>query len=148
MKKLIAFLLCLLLSTPCFAVGVYKDGVEVASSFTDRGDPSSADFTQATLTTDGTYRDLDLSGVDGWDSTVKAAVIDLRIRDGAAGNYVALRANGNSNTIALQGQYTQAANVYAWGNLIVPLDENGVCEYAGTNTTFTNVLITVVGWIK
>lgn len=121
-----------ILTTPAYA------------TWTDRGDPSSWDFTEADLTTDATWRDLDLSSI------VPAGTTQVRMTvmmtDDAAGNILQFRKNGNSNEIAKQILRTQVANIPTGDDIEVACDSNRVIEYYASNTTFTSIYIAVTGW--
>lgn len=112
--------------------------------FHDRGDPAAYDFTQATLTADDTWRDLDLSGIAP--AGAKAVSIFIYYNAGSAGNDMAFRKNGNSNAIAKQGVRNQVANVTVFGNLVVACDTDRVIEYnlAALNLVSCGIIIT--GW--
>ena len=116
-----------------------------SGGFGDRGDPSSFDYTEADLTTDGGWYDLDLSSIIT-SSAATAVALRVTIQDDAAGSYVQFRKNGNSNTTNVSTLRTQVANVSIDGDLIVPLDSNRTIEYRTSNTTFSNIYIAVKGW--
>ena len=113
--------------------------------FVDRGDPASYDFELAALTTDGTWRDLDLSSIvpDG------AVAVNLSgyIVDDTVSKYLLFRKNGNSNGVNKVGITTQVANVGIDFSVTVSCDSNRVIEYFASNTTWTAIGITVNGWI-
>lgn len=115
--------------------------------FTDRGDPAAHDFQVGDLTTDGTWKDLDLSSIVN-DSEVEAVVIYVQIADGAASSRMQFRKNGNTNTIARSAVGTQVANITNDTTFVVPCDSSQVIEYMGSNLTFTTINITVVGWFQ
>jgi hypothetical protein len=112
--------------------------------YVDRGDPSAYDFTEATLTTDATWNDLDLSSI-----VPKGAVevrLYFRIKAATVGRHLLFRENGNANAINRGGAITQVANEWAYGETNVTLDKNCVIEYYGSNITFTEIDIVVRGW--
>jgi hypothetical protein len=115
----------------------------LTTGFVDRGDPSAADFTQASLTTDATWRDLDLSAIvpDG----AKAVCLYVNVVDDTV-NYVGFRKNGNSNANNISIVRAQVANVAVAGILTVELSSARVIEYIASNVTFTTIAITVKGW--
>lgn len=119
---------------------VYSD--RCYGTFHDRGDPASADYTQATLTLDSSWNDLDLSGIVP--TGAKAVALRVVITAGT-GKYILFRRNGNSNIINIS-QVTQGSltsTLAAVGDLVVPCDANQVIEYYGTGGTLE---VTVKGW--
>lgn len=113
--------------------------------FVERGDPAAHDVELAALTTDGTWRDLDLSSIAP--AGAVAVLLRVRVRDDAAGSELMLRENGNSNGINVAIVNTQVANVTAYADVWVALDSNRVVEYWATNTTWTSIYINVCGWV-
>jgi len=113
-------------------------------AFVNRGDPAAVDFAVGDLTTDATYRDLDLSAIVP--AGAKAVVLRVGINDDVAGSAVIFRRNGNTNTIVNANLNTQVANLGIAATMIVACDENRVIEYWATSTTWTAIAITVAGW--
>jgi hypothetical protein len=127
------------------------DGAQIAYSslsglpvYVDRGDPSAYDVQLGALTTDATYRDLDLSSVVPVGGI--AVHISAIFTDDAVGNILAFRENGNSNTYNILIGRTQVADVASYIDGIVRLDANRVIEYYASNTTWTSINILVRGW--
>lgn len=112
--------------------------------FVDRGDPAAWDFAVGDLTTDGTWRDLDLSSIVP--AGAKAVAIIVGIQDDAVGNTLQLRKNGNSNAVNKSATYTFIANTTITMDCIVACDSNRVIEYYASNTTWTAINIAVKGW--
>ena len=71
----------------------------------------------------------------------------LGLQDDVAGNNIQFRKNGNSNAINAHGAITQVANITVQAQFTVACDIGRVVEYNATNTTFTTINLTVVGWI-
>ena len=115
-----------------------------ARGFVDRGDPTGVDVTVSSLTTDGTWRDLDLSAIVP--AGAKGIIIKVGVTDDAAVSVVQFRKNGNANAFVTAVNVTQVANVPIQGLNIVACDSGRVIEYMTTNTTFTTINITVMGW--
>jgi hypothetical protein len=115
------------------------------NSYVDRGDPAGYDKVVGDLTTDGTWRDLDLSAVVP--SGAVAVHICCNIIDDAAGSVFLIRKNGNTNSYNTLSQATQAANVTVYFDGIVKCDANRVVEYVASNTAWTGINITIRGWI-
>ncbi len=116
----------------------------VGSQYVDRGDPATIDFDETALTTDGTWRDLDLSSIVPPDA--KLVSLWIRVRDDAAGSSFSLRQNGNTNANNRDQIITQVANVWNSANMLVTPDTSGVVEYLADNLTWTDIWITVRGW--
>ena len=113
--------------------------------FVERADPAAYDYTVASFTTDGTWRDLDLSAIVP--AGAVAALIKTQLKDDAAGSYFQYRKNGDSNAISTKTARTQVADVTIESEYIVWLDANRVAEYRGSNTTFTDINVVVCGWV-
>jgi len=113
-------------------------------SYVDRGDPSAQDKTQADLTLDTTWRDLDLSAIvpEG------AVLIHLRLQitDDAATSVIAFRKNGNAQVWNSSYLMTRIANVTNYGDLFVACDASRVIEYYGGPSDFIGIWLTVRGW--
>ncbi len=113
--------------------------------YVDRGtDTGSSDFTQSSLTTDATWRDLDLSSIVP--AGAVAVVLRVMLYDDVAGSYLAFRKNGSTNEVAISPVRTQVASVYNDGVLIVSCDDSRMVEYKGSAVTFSSIDITVLGW--
>ncbi len=113
--------------------------------YVDRGDPAANDFAVGDFTTDGTWNDLDLSGIIG--TGVKLVHLRVSIEDGAANSGMYFRENGNSNAYNFSGGATAVANVDNHiDDCFVMCDSNGVIEYLGSNLAFTRIDLVVRGW--
>jgi len=124
--------------------GLEFDTPAGGGGYVDRGDPDAADFNVGTLTTDSTWRDLDLSSIV--DAGASAVNLHLFIQDDVVDSEFRFRAKGNSNIWARSGLRTQVANLFNGGSMVVALDSNRVCQYYGENLAFTAIYITVLGW--
>ena len=127
----------------------YTDGgnfvtLAVSGTYVDRGDPAAYDYTQATLTTDGTWRDLDLSGIVP--AGAKAVSINLLLADDVAGSFFALRKNGNTNAFLQTPFYIQVVGRLSGHTVTVACDTNRVIEYFASNLTWSTITIVVNGW--
>lgn len=114
--------------------------------FHDRGNANYYDVLTASLTTNGAWHDLDLSAIIPNNTT--AVVLSVLVKDDAVGSTIQFRKNGNTAIYNRSFTVTQVADVYSVATIIVPCDEDGIIEYLATNTTWTEILITVVGWFK
>ncbi|GEM_PF-5851327 len=140
------------------STSVYFDGamfVEGSSLFASamraaekpmyRGDPSSMDKTQADLTMDAAWHDLDLSAIVG--AGEKMVVLFVSAQDNTVGAYLQFRKNGQSNANNIGGLSIIVANQYHYATIIIFCDSSGVIEYK-VSETFSNINIGVVGWIQ
>ena len=116
----------------------------LTQAFTDRGDPNADDWGQATLTADGTWRDLDCSSIVP--SGAKAIVFKTYIKYAAANKILYMRKNGNVNAYAYNWILTQVANQGIASTFTVPCDTNRVVEYSAS-TSPTTIALTILGWI-
>ena len=113
--------------------------------FVDRGDPSAFDFSIGDLTTDATWRDLDLSSIIP--AGAKAVLFSATVRDDDAANSVfQLREKGNSNTHNVAAIRTQAAAVTQELALIVVPDSDRKVQYKASNVTWNKIDLLVRGW--
>ena len=116
-----------------------------SSRVINRGDPSAFDWVLTNLTTDGAYHDLDCS------SKVPAGarfiIFRVRIKDNLVSQQFTMRKNGDSNTYNIDVFYTMVANVFNRATLIVACDKDRKVEYAATSTTWTNIDISISGWV-
>ena len=110
---------------------------------TDRGDPAAADFTQATLTVDGAWHDLDLSGIVPVGA--KTVLLRLSIDDNAINHVIGVAEQSVSNFVNIYTLRTTVANVFNQGDCIVALNGNRKVQYVITAATNT-IVITVAGW--
>lgn len=115
------------------------------AGFSDRGDPASADYDENDLTLDGSWYDLDLSGIVPAGTTV--VLLQVRVNSATAGSWMQFRKNGNSNTSAVQAVKINASNGYNHGCLLVACDSSRVIEY-WAHSTMATVLLTVTGWFS
>ena len=120
--------------------------IAATSSFTDRGDPSSFDFDETTLTDNTNWNNLDLSSIV--DSGAKAVLLLVKGKDGSTSSLLSFRKNDNSNIINLGQVRTQVAAVVIQNDLVIPLDDNGVIEIkvVPKPTDWNDIDITVKGW--
>lgn len=113
-------------------------------NLTDSGDLSAFSKTKADLTTDNTWRDLDLSAIVP--AGAVAVLLEVTVNDDAAGNSIQFRKNGNSNAYNVAIVLAPVADVDQYQQVIVFCDTSRVIEYKATNTTFTTINIIVSGW--
>jgi hypothetical protein len=117
---------------------------EPAARFHDRGDPSAYDYTVSDFTTDGTWRDKDISGIVG--AGKRLVLLRVTINYTVAATAFQLRENGNSNGHNAAVLVTHVANIPLYSDVWVMTDSSGVIEYKGDNVTFTTINVLVRGW--
>jgi len=104
---------------------------------------SNYDYTVANFTTDGTWRDLDLSSIlpagttKFWCRTV--------VVDDVVTSLFGLRKNGNTGISDAHWVRAETANAY---HDLGPIGVDGdrKCEYYGTNTTFTTINVVITAY--
>lgn len=112
--------------------------------YEDRGDPAAYDFDEGDLTTDGTWRDLDLSGiVPAGAKTVQLFVIVI---DDTVGRNFQFRKNGNSNEYNHTVARSYVANVASYCDMTVSCDTDRKIEYKASNVAWSGIGIVVRGW--
>jgi len=114
--------------------------------YVDRGDTASPDFTQATLTTNDNWHELDLSDIV--DEGATFAYIKVMLKDATPDLIFSMRkAGAETTTIALSARI-QVANIFSYFVGFVPMDVNYTIDYWGSNTTWDSISLTVLGWLK
>ena len=114
--------------------------------FVDRGDPADADFNKDTLTCDGAYHELDLSGI----IPTAARLVKIRIAlEGSAGYPdFHVRTKGNVETTVSDIIKVITLNTLYFQTLEVACGSDGVIEYRGKVATYTTLNFTVAGWFE
>lgn len=112
--------------------------------YVDRGDPSAWDFQIGDLTTDGTWRDLDLSSIVP--SGAVAVHLYVLVQDDSANKNIKFRKNGNANNYNVSTVRSIVANQNSQQDIIVSCDSNRIVEYKASNTSWTQIIILVKGW--
>lgn len=118
----------------------------VLPHFNDRGDPSGYDFAKAALITDGTWRDLDLSGIVP--AGTKAVVIETYIQDDAVNSSIYYRKKGHTQDYNIAECSTQVANVHIRCQRITACNEDRIIQYNASNLVWTDINIIIKGWWK
>lgn len=119
---------------------------DIYPQFHDRGDPSTYDWTDADLTTDGTWRDLDLSSIVP--AGAKAVLLRVQAKDDVEQIILRFRKKGNTNDVNVAIMGVHIANVTMQNNLIVNCDANRIIQYNAANYDWTFIYISVGGWWK
>jgi hypothetical protein len=113
----------------------------------DRGDPSAVDFSLGDLTTDATWRDLDLSSIVPEDAIAVMLRVNVLDADGVS-SAIQFRKKGNSNSISAPTVRTIVANVYNDAQPLVFCNTSRVIQYYADDVTWTAITIAVTGWFK
>lgn len=111
----------------------------------DRGDASGWDWTQADLTMDDTWNDLDCSSIVPEDAV--AILFQVNIRDASTGQYFWMRKNGNSNSHNRFYGNTIVADLRHSYDAIVFCDTDRKVEYKA-EAAFDVIEIVIKGWFK
>lgn len=112
--------------------------------YVDRGDPAANDYDVGDLTTDATWRDIDLSGIVP--SGAKAILMKTTLKSGGATDKIRYRLKGNVNEINACGCESLRANVGRTRLGIVSIDANRVMQYNADNIAWTALSFVVRGW--
>lgn len=111
--------------------------------FVDRGDPSSADWTQANLTMDSTWHELNLSAIVP--AGAKAVFLRISFQDASINQELSFRKNGSTYAVNRALTRTMIANIAMYQDKIVACDVNRIIEYYA-NAGLDSVSITIAGW--
>lgn len=132
--------------SPASKKATLGNALKLAPHLVDRaGNLGAYDYTQAGLTTDGNFYDLDLSAIVPAGATW--VYLRVSISDDAAGSSIQFRKNGSSGGYDNPIVGTQVAAVSNHASFFVPCDSGRVIEYKGSNLAFTSIGIAVLGWI-
>lgn len=118
---------------------------KIQGIYVNRGDMAAWDFTEPDFTSDGTWRDLDLSAIVP--EHAKAVHIAIAIKNAAVGADFTFRRNGNVNTLSVVRSGTQVANVTFRASHLIPIDTNRIIEYNLSNLIWVTHRVMVIGWI-
>ena len=124
-------------------MGMHMSASGGGTQYVNRGDPANADWTQADLTLDAGYHDLDMSAIVG----ARTVLVHLRvvIMDGTAGALCVLRTNGMSNAQNAARLNVATANKPDDEDIILTTDSAGLIEYR-IDAGMDYVTIVVAGW--
>lgn len=124
--------------------GFSADG-SVGGIYIQRGGDPVSDYTQATLTEDSAWHDLDLSAIIPVGA--KAVSLSVAAKDGTVGQQLYIRPNGTTNNQYALVVNIQVANVWMSAQGFIALDSNRVVEYyLSSGMDYSG--ITVTGWFK
>jgi len=116
----------------------------LTTGFIDRGDTPDQDFKDADFITDGSWHEMDLSGIIPLGT--KAVSIYLYIIDNLTNSYLQFKTRGNVYHYNASQLRTQVANLYNDADLVVIPRSDLKIQYRATNTTFSHIRLTVKGW--
>jgi len=115
-----------------------------APVFVDRGDPAVYDYAKEDLTIDGTWHDMDLSGIVS--AKAKAVFIIGHLQGNGIDWTIMFRKKGNVNEVVHGGMETIRANVERHRSSIVALDDNRVIQYKIDNQAWDILDLAVKAW--
>lgn len=116
----------------------------LTTSFVDRGDPATTDFSIGDFTKDGIWHVLNLSGIVPTDA--KAVSLLLTVTNTTVAAFAYFRTAGNLNTRNLSQAITQVSGVGLGNDIVLPLDENLRVEYVFFPAGWLVINLTVKGW--
>jgi len=111
----------------------------------DRGDPAAYDYTEAGLTMNNTWQNLDVSAVV-IDTDASWVLLGVLLNDPNVGDNIMFRKDGNANAISMAGVIAQVANQDVFAQVLVPCSTSQVIEYKA-NAALASCDIVVMGWI-
>ncbi len=126
-------------------MGISGLGSVTVIQLNDRGDPAAFDFTEAGLTMDNAWHDLDLSAIVA-DPDASFVLLRVLAQDAAPGTTLHFRKNGNANAIAIQGLVCDVASQDMEGVFLVPCDVGQVIEYRAS-AAWDSIDLAVLGWV-
>jgi len=118
---------------------IYDNGI-----YRDRGDPAAYDWTKATLTADGVWRELDLSGIV--DEHSKAVLLKCVIKAHTVAWSLNFRRAGNVNLTAVPAVPIYVANITHTGLVVVSLSDDYKIEYMASTGAWDYLSVVVLGW--
>ncbi len=121
------------------------EAIGIPPVYIDRGDPAAADFTKITLTADGAYHELDLSGIVP--AGASAVHLAMQLIHGAIGVSLRLREIGNVNETNSATLFVQVAFSAIYHDPFIKIGVDRKIEYKLSNVAWTTVDLTVRGWL-
>ena len=127
------------------AAPTWETPAAAGESWTDRGDEAGWDFLQSDLTTDNTWRDMDLSSIIG----TNQATVFLRVSiTETVGRSIQFRENGNTTTVNASVCVVPVSSQNIQYDINVRTDTSGIIEYKASNVAWSQIAISAKGWIK
>jgi len=111
----------------------------------DRGDPAAYDYTEAGLTMDNAWHNLDVSAVVT-DSDASWVLLGVLLNDPNVGDNIMFRKDGNANAISMAGVIAQVANQDIFAQVLIPCSTSQIIEYRA-NAALASCDIVVMGWV-
>ncbi|MCK5633376.1 hypothetical protein KAH94_06480 [bacterium] len=123
---------------------IYNFFIGDAMIYSDRGDPAVFDFTLPDFTTDGTWRDLDLSAIAP--ANTKAVIVKITAQAATVNYTINFRKKGNTNEINT-GKFTlPVKDAPTSTELIVPCNDDRIIQYNAENGAFDLINFVIKGW--
>lgn len=119
---------------------IYERGI-----YRDRGEYPGPDFSQVTLTTDGNWHELDLSGII--EENAKAVCIRIKARTSAVPKVVRFRKHGTTITTHTCVMRTVIANMDNNNNTTIGVDTDRKIDYHFSNFVWEDISMVIRGWI-
>jgi len=121
-------------------------GIPGAGQYVHRGALGANDFTQATLTRDGNWHELNLSSKVSEDAIV--AHIVIRMVDADVGSYFFMAPTGYTPIYNYSSVRTQVSNMYTDGEFIIKLDATKKVQYKSF-ANLDGIMLNVAGyWLE
>ena len=122
---------------------IIPGSVTAGGRLISRGDPADYDWTEADLTMNNNYHDLDLSSIVPEGAT--GVLMAVAIRDSVINTFFGFKPYGNVNGINSFIARIMVANTTYHTTCMMPLDSNRKLEYI-CSAPFDNVYLCVMGW--
>jgi len=112
--------------------------------YVHRGDPAAYDFAVGDFTTDGTWRDLDLSAIIPTIAT--CILMEIEVTSPTAGKEFRFRKNGQTNAINHWDSEVTVGNQHQSAMAIVAVGTDRIVEYKIDSATYNTLNVVVRGW--
>lgn len=120
------------------------EAIGVPPCYIDRGPTLGNDFTQAHLTQDGSWYELDFSGIIPAGAT--AVNLHFSAQDAAVGRILYMRPGGDTTTLGTCLIRNQVANIAVGGYIAMSLSADRKIEYMSIAPGYAIVTIKIRGW--
>jgi hypothetical protein len=112
--------------------------------FIDRGDIAAVDFLTESLTKNGSWQELVLSGIIP--ANAKSVLLRLYVVETTGNLLFMFRKNGYVNEGNAVMRHTYGANLDCAYDITVPCNSSGIVDYLFVPGTWSIAYITVGGW--
>lgn len=112
--------------------------------YEDRGSTTGYDFTQATLTQDTQWNELDLSTIVP--ENAKAVNIHFRASDATVGRILYVRPHGDTTNTGTCTIRNQVSGVSVGGYFVTGVDSDQKIDYKSNAPGYTTVNFLIKGW--